>query len=76
MNLQKINYSKRESDFSQMFVEEYKDILTDIQEDLDSCRVERLCCLDAEFLPVLREEEQMLKRIKKSYQILLQKNLN
>jgi hypothetical protein len=76
MNLQKINYSKRESDFSQMFVEEYKDILTDIQENLDSCRVEKLCCLDTSFLALLKEEERMLKQVKRSYQILLQKNLN
>jgi hypothetical protein len=76
MNLQKINYSRRESDFSQMFVTEYKEILADIQEDLDSCRVEKLCCLDTSLLALLREEERMLKQVKRSYQILLQKNLN
>lgn len=72
----KINYSRRESDFSQMFVPEYKEILADIQKDLDSCRVEKLCCLDTSFLALLQEEERMLKQVKRSYQILLQKNLN
>jgi len=76
MKFKKVIYQKKESDFQQLFVEDYKEILVGIQEDLDSCRVEKLCCLDAEFLPVLREEEQMLKRVKRSYQILLQKNLN
>ncbi len=76
MKFQRINYSRKENDFPQMFIQEYKEILEYINNDLAECRVDKLCCLDIEQLKEIKQEERMLKHVKKAYQVLIQKNLN
>jgi hypothetical protein len=71
-----LKYQRRERDFQQLFVREYKSILNDINEDLKSIEEDLKHTHHVQDRAELLDDKNTLLNIKKQYNFIILKNLN
>lgn len=69
-------YAKKESDFKQMFIKEYKQILVDIKKDIQECNYDLQYAVDDHMEMAIRCQLDMLVNLKHHYEKLIASCLN